>query len=87
MGTWSRFLFDHASPNNGGKEERLRETGAKERGRRNLDLCRSETGQGVVEYGLIVAFVAIVVIVGLSLFGGSTNMLVFGVIDKLSPGS
>lgn len=52
-----------------------------------MDLVRSEAGQGMVEYGLIIVFVAVVVIVGLRLFGGSTNTLVFGVIDELSPGS
>ncbi|MEA4870165.1 MAG: Flp family type IVb pilin [Christensenella sp.] len=39
----------------------------------------NEVGQGVVEYGLIIALVATVVIVGLKLVGGSTNSFFSGV--------
>ena len=38
----------------------------------------NELGQGVVEYGLIIALVATVVIVGLRLLGGTTNLLFIG---------
>ena len=52
-----------------------------------MDLVRNEAGQGMVEYGLIIAFVAVVIITGLSLFGGSTNTLVSGAVEGLTPGS
>lgn len=36
-------------------------------------LWKDEEGQGMVEYGLIIALVAIVAIVGLKLVGGSVD--------------
>lgn len=36
-------------------------------------LARKETGQGLVEYALILALIAIVVIVAVSLIGSDTN--------------
>ncbi len=42
----------------------------------------NEFGQGVVEYGLIIALVATVVIVGLRLLGGTTNILFTDAIDN-----
>ena len=47
----------------------------------------NEEGQGMVEYGLIIALVAVVVIVGLTALGGKANSLFSGVSDKLSLGS
>ena len=47
----------------------------------------NEEGQGMVEYGLIIALVAVVVIVGLTALGGKANNLFSGVSDKLSLGS
>jgi pilus assembly protein Flp/PilA len=47
----------------------------------------NEEGQGMVEYGLIIALVAVVVIVGLTLLGGKTNTLFSGISDKLTIGS
>ena len=47
----------------------------------------NEEGQGMVEYGLIIALVAVVVIVGLTLLGGKANSLFGGISDKLTLGS
>ena len=44
----------------------------------------NEEGQGMVEYGLIIALVAIVVIVGLQILGGKANTLFSGISDKLT---
>jgi pilus assembly protein Flp/PilA len=52
-----------------------------------MDLLKSEEGQGMVEYGLIIALVAIVIIVALSATGTKTNSLFSGAIDKLALGS
>ena len=48
---------------------------------------KNEEGQGMVEYGLIIALVAVVVIVGLTLLGGKANSLFGGISDKLTLGS
>ncbi len=42
-----------------------------------LSACtmRQDEGQGLVEYGLIIALVAVVCIAGLTLLGGSINTL------------
>ena len=48
---------------------------------------KNEEGQGMVEYGLIIALVAVVVIVGISLVGNKANTLFSGVSDKLTIGS
>ncbi len=48
---------------------------------------KSESGQGMVEYGLIIALVAVVVIVGLTALGGKANTLFSGISDKLTLGS
>jgi pilus assembly protein Flp/PilA len=48
---------------------------------------KNEEGQGMVEYGLIIALVAVVVIVGLTLLGGKANTLFTGIGDKLTLGS
>ncbi|MEN6564335.1 MAG: Flp family type IVb pilin [Christensenella sp.] len=45
---------------------------------------RNEEGQGMVEYGLIIALVAVVVIVGLTALGGKANTLFSGISDKLT---
>ncbi len=48
---------------------------------------QNESGQGMVEYGLIIALVAVVVIVGLTALGGKANSLFSGLSDKLTLGS
>jgi pilus assembly protein Flp/PilA len=48
---------------------------------------KNEEGQGMVEYGLIIALVAVVVIVGLTLLGGKANSLFQGISNKLTIGS
>jgi pilus assembly protein Flp/PilA len=45
---------------------------------------KNEEGQGVVEYGLIIALVAVVVIVGLTLVGGKANTLFTDISNKLT---
>lgn len=47
----------------------------------------NEEGQGMVEYGLIIALVAIVVIVGLSAIGTKANGLFGSVGNRLNIGS
>jgi pilus assembly protein Flp/PilA len=47
----------------------------------------NEEGQGMVEYGLIIALVAIVVIAGLKILGGSTNGLFSDISNNLKVGS
>ena len=48
---------------------------------------KNEAGQGMVEYGLIIALVAVVVIVGISLIGTNANTLFSGIAGKLTLGS
>jgi pilus assembly protein Flp/PilA len=48
---------------------------------------KDESGQGMVEYGLIIALVAVVVIVGLSALGTKAGSLFSGISDKLTMGS
>lgn len=45
---------------------------------------KDESGQGMVEYGLIIALVAVVVIVGLTALGGNIKELFNGTADKLT---
>ena len=40
-----------------------------------MKLWKNEEGQGMVEYGLIIALVAIVIIAGITLLGGNINNL------------
>ena len=47
----------------------------------------NEEGQGMVEYGLIIALVAIVVIAGLKILGGSTNNMFNGISNQLNVAS
>jgi len=47
----------------------------------------NEAGQGMVEYGLIIALVAIVVIVGLRTLGGSAKDLFNGISNEIKLGS
>ena len=47
----------------------------------------NEEGQGMVEYGLIIALVAVVVIIGLTAIGTKANGLFSGLSDKLTMGS
>ena len=46
-------------------------------------LKNEESGQGMVEYGLIIAVVAIVAVVGLGLLGGQLNTFFDGLKDKI----
>jgi pilus assembly protein Flp/PilA len=48
---------------------------------------KNEEGQGMVEYGLIIALVAVVVIVGISLIGTNANTMFSGLGAKLTMGS
>jgi pilus assembly protein Flp/PilA len=44
---------------------------------------KGESGQGMVEYGLIIAVVALVVVGGLALLGDDLTAMFSGVSDKL----
>jgi len=55
--------------------------------RKMKNFWNNEDGQGMVEYGLIIALVAVVVIVGLTALGGKANSLFSGLSDKLTMGS
>lgn len=48
-----------------------------------FNLFRDESGQGMVEYGLIIAVVALVVVVGLTALGGGLDGLFKEVKGKL----
>ncbi len=45
---------------------------------------KEENGQGMVEYGLIIAVVALVVVVGLTALGGDLSTMFTGIKDKLA---
>ncbi|HRX57723.1 MAG TPA: Flp family type IVb pilin [Eubacteriales bacterium] len=47
---------------------------------------QNEGGQGLVEYGLIIALVAVAALIGLSAFGEKTAGLVTGVEEHLTFG-
>jgi len=47
---------------------------------------RNEAGQGLVEYGLIIALVAVAAVIGVSAFGEKTAGLVKGVEEHLTFG-
>jgi pilus assembly protein Flp/PilA len=47
------------------------------------ELIRNESGQGMVEYGLIIALVAVVAIVGLGLLGGGLDDIFTDITGKL----
>ncbi len=51
-----------------------------------MHLLMNENGQGMVEYGLIIALVATVVVIGLSAVGNKAAGLFSGVGDKLTLG-
>jgi pilus assembly protein Flp/PilA len=55
--------------------------------RKMKNFWNNESGQGMVEYGLIIALVAVVVIVGLTALGGKANTLFSGISDKLTMGT
>jgi len=55
--------------------------------RQLANLLRDEEGQGMVEYGLIIALVAIVVIAVLTAMGGSIQGIFQQIVDTLSPSS
>lgn len=46
-------------------------------------LKSEESGQGMVEYGLIIVVVALVAVIGLGLMGGQLNTLFNGLVAKL----
>ena len=48
-----------------------------------LKLWKNEEGQGMVEYGLIIALVAVVVIVALGLIGGQVKEVFNNIVEKL----
>lgn len=50
-------------------------------------LMKEEDGQGMAEYGLILALVAIVVIGALTLLGGNLNGILSNVANTLGGGS
>ena len=49
-------------------------------------LLRDESGQGMVEYGLILALVAVVVIVALTAMGGQISEIFDSVVESLGGG-
>ncbi len=48
-------------------------------------LLRKDEGQGMVEYGLIVALVSVVAIAGLTLLGGKLGPMFESISGKLNP--
>ena len=50
------------------------------------ELMVNESGQGMVEYGLIIALVAVVAIVGLGLLGGGLDDIFTDITHKLKVG-
>ena len=46
-------------------------------------IVRSEKGQGMVEYGLILALIAVVAIAGMSLLGGGLTATLASITAKL----
>ena len=52
--------------------------------RKLVGLVKDETGQAMTEYGLIIALVAVLVIVGLSAMGGQLNTLFNSLVAKLT---
>ncbi|WP_339060545.1 Flp family type IVb pilin [Tepidibacillus marianensis] len=48
------------------------------------EALQNEEGQGMVEYGLIIALIAVVVIVALTAMGGNLSTMFNGVKDKLA---
>lgn len=48
---------------------------------------KDENGQGMVEYGLIIAVVALVVVVGLTALGGDLKTMFAGIKSKLNIGA
>ena len=46
---------------------------------------RNEEGQGLAEYGLILALIAVVVILALTSLGSSINNTLSGVSEQVSP--
>ncbi len=47
------------------------------------ELMKDESGQGMVEYGLIIALVAVVAIVGLGLLGGGLDEIFKNITGEL----
>jgi pilus assembly protein Flp/PilA len=50
-----------------------------------MGLLKDETGQAMTEYGLIIALIAIVVIVGLTAMSGQLNTLFTSISAALTP--
>jgi pilus assembly protein Flp/PilA len=57
--------------------------------KKNLIACtmKDEQGQGMVEYGLIIALVAVVAIIGLALLGPQIKALFISISGKLPAAS
>ncbi len=49
-----------------------------------MGLFKDEAGQAMTEYGLIIALVAVLVIVGLTAMGGQLNTLFNSLVAKLT---
>lgn len=49
-------------------------------------MFRKIKGQGMVEYGLIIALIAIVVITAIGYIGGNLNSVFNSIANKLTPG-
>jgi len=47
-------------------------------------VLKDERGQGMVEYGLIIAAIAIVALIGFQAFGGQFKTFMSGLSDKLT---
>lgn len=47
-----------------------------------LGIFKNEEGQGMTEYGLIIAFVAVIALVGIKLLGVNLNTLFSGIAFK-----
>jgi len=50
-------------------------------------LLRDESGQGMVEYGLILALIAVVVIGVMTTLGGQVEGIFQSIVDGLTPGT
>lgn len=50
-----------------------------------VNLLRDEEGQGMVEYGIIIALISVVAIVAIKNIGGKTKTA-FDTVDKALPG-
>jgi pilus assembly protein Flp/PilA len=51
---------------------------------RIAQFVRDEEGQDVVEYGLLIATIAIVVLIGVGIFGGNINAWFSGLAQRIT---